>query len=69
MDCPNCNTWNPDDKDVCWRCQEPLPKPEEKKKRRSLSLFGMPIWLWIALAVFIAVTVLGPYLLRPAGLP
>ncbi len=33
MDCPKCGTWNPDDKDVCWRCQTELPKPLPEKKK------------------------------------
>ena len=38
MDCPNCGTWNPEDKDVCWRCQTTMPRPVEKKKARAGSL-------------------------------
>ena len=53
MDCPNCGTWNPDDKNVCWRCQTPLPKPEEKKKRKSFTIFGLPAWIVIALALLL----------------
>ena len=34
-DCPNCGTWNPDDKLVCWRCQTELPKPQPKKKETA----------------------------------
>ncbi len=50
-DCPNCGTWNPDDKNVCWRCQSVLPKPEPKKPRRT-TFWGLPIWMWVLLAVF-----------------
>jgi len=54
MDCPNCGTWNPDDKNVCWRCQTTLPKPEEKKKKRKpLTIFGLPAWILIILAVML----------------
>ncbi len=35
--CIKCNTWNPDDKQVCWRCQTPLPKPEPPRRKRQLS--------------------------------
>ncbi len=38
MNCPNCNTWNPEDKEVCWRCQHELPKVQEKKKKRQVLL-------------------------------
>lgn len=57
-DCPNCGTWNPDDKTVCWRCQSELPKPTPKKPRRT-SFWGLPIWAWIMLAVFFLATTLG----------
>ena len=33
MDCPKCKTYNPEDRETCWRCDAPLPKPIEKKKR------------------------------------
>lgn len=46
-DCTNCGTWNPDDKDVCWRCQTKLPLPVEKKKKRPTVIFGLPLWTWI----------------------
>lgn len=57
MDCPNCGTWNPDDKDVCWRCQHPLPKPVKEEKKKPKQFFGLPLWAWIILiVVFIAPT-------------
>ncbi len=56
--CPNCGTWNPDDKTVCWRCQHELPRPVEKKPKRQSTLWGFPIWMWIALAFFFAATTL-----------
>ena len=34
-DCTSCGTWNPEDKDVCWRCQTVLPRPVEKKPKRA----------------------------------
>jgi hypothetical protein len=33
MDCPKCKTYNPEDRDKCWRCDAPLPRPVEKKKK------------------------------------
>ncbi|MBV7330053.1 hypothetical protein KFU94_17770 [Chloroflexi bacterium TSY] len=50
MDCPNCNTWNPADKEVCWRCQTELPRPEPPKRKRQ-TFGGLPIWVWGALIV------------------
>ncbi len=66
MDCPNCGTWNPDDKDVCWRCQTPLPRPVEKKRKRQ-TFFGFPIWMWIALILFFLATSFGQCFLRIPG--
>ena len=69
-DCPNCGTWNPDDKLVCWRCQTEMPKPQPKKKK-PLRIMGMPVWSWVILALMVAfwllVTCLGPQLSTPAG--
>ncbi|HNU04629.1 MAG TPA: hypothetical protein PKL67_10780 [Anaerolineae bacterium] len=50
--CTNCGTWNPDDKQVCWRCQTELPKPPVKKKRETRRFAGLPLYLWIALVFF-----------------
>jgi len=66
-DCPNCGTWNPDDKRVCWRCQAELPKPEPKKE--PVRILGMPVWTWVILVLMFAfwllVTCVGPRLLAP----
>ncbi|MCX6045019.1 MAG: hypothetical protein NT075_07885 [Chloroflexi bacterium] len=58
MNCPNCGKWNPEDKEVCWRCQSPLPKPEPKKAKRQ-NFAGFPIWMWVALILFFLATTLG----------
>ena len=42
MDCPKCGTWNPDDKQVCWRCQTEMPKPVEIKKSKPRIFLGLP---------------------------
>ncbi len=55
MDCPNCGTWNPDDKKVCWRCQTPLPKPEPKIERKPRTFFGIPLWMFLLIALFLLV--------------
>lgn len=51
MNCPNCGTWNPDDKRVCWRCQADLPKPVEKKKKQTSIFLGLPLWSWAVVAL------------------
>ena len=59
MDCPNCGTWNPDDKKVCWRCQTPLPTPKpEKPKPQMPVILGMPLWLFILILILLAAPLL-----------
>lgn len=67
MNCPQCGTWNPDDKKVCWRCQTELPKPVEKKQRSQTLFLGLPVWAWVLLTfmmvLWISAQCLGPSLL------
>ncbi len=49
MDCPNCHTYNPDERTVCWRCDKPLPKPQPVKKKQA----GPQLWLYILIAVML----------------
>ena len=54
MDCPNCHTWNPDDKLVCLRCQTELPRPVEKKQKQGPTLFlGLPVWTWVVVVLML----------------
>ncbi len=63
--CPSCNTWNPDDKVVCWRCQTPLPKPEPRRSRRTPRVYwGLPLWAWVALFLFFLFNLFLPIFLR-----
>ena len=68
-DCPNCGTWNPDDKRVCWRCQTEMPKPKPEKK--PTRVLGMPIWTWVVLALlavtWVLITCMGPQFAASAG--
>ena len=50
--CLKCGTWNPEDKNVCWRCQTELPKPVIKKKRGPVRVLGLSIWIWLAIVLF-----------------
>jgi hypothetical protein len=54
MDCPKCGTWNPDDKQVCWRCQATWPKPVEKKIKKPRIFLGLPVWAWVMLVLMLA---------------
>ena len=56
MDCPNCGTYNPEDRTLCWRCNKELPKSTPKKKRNPQKTAQM--WLNVANAVFIVITIL-----------
>lgn len=53
MDCPNCKVYNPEERTVCWRCDQPLPKPVVKKKRQLSS----QQWLYIIMAVMLILMV------------
>jgi len=57
MNCPNCGVYNPEDRETCWRCGEPLPQQEESKKRRNPQARARS-WLYIGIAVFIIFTLL-----------
>ncbi|NUQ38238.1 MAG: hypothetical protein HUU23_10665 [Caldilineales bacterium] len=59
MNCPNCHTWNPDDKQVCWRCQTALPKPEAGRERKPFKLFGLPVWMVALILAFLLLPWLG----------
>jgi predicted nucleic acid-binding Zn ribbon protein len=58
MDCPNCGVYNPQGRQVCWRCDQELPKPVEPKKRtrdpdqarrRMWIIIGIILLIWIVL--------------------
>ena len=54
MDCPECGTWNPDDRLRCWRCNASLAMPELPKKRRV----NRQIWIWIAFIILLVLSTL-----------
>jgi predicted nucleic acid-binding Zn ribbon protein len=56
MECPNCGTYNPPDREVCWRCDKPLPAPKPEKKRNPQQ--AARTWLYVAIAVFVIFTLL-----------
>jgi predicted nucleic acid-binding Zn ribbon protein len=66
MDCPQCGTWNADDRTVCWRCNTELPKPKKEPKRRRGLAWSPRTWWLIILAIlvlWIVMTCLLPALL------
>jgi hypothetical protein len=69
MDCPNCGVYNPEDRQVCWRCDTELPKPKPGKKRktdprqlmrRTWLIVGIAIVLWILLSWLLPLFLGGP---------
>jgi predicted nucleic acid-binding Zn ribbon protein len=52
MNCPNCGVYNPEERKVCWRCDEELPKPKEPKKRRQAMSAGR-MWLIVAIVLVV----------------
>jgi len=50
MDCPDCGTWNPDDKIHCWRCGANLPEPAQPKRRQR---GRSQVWVWVAAVLFL----------------
>jgi hypothetical protein len=50
MNCPNCGRSNPDDRDLCYNCDQPLPHKKETPKRGSQT-GRMGMWTWIILLV------------------
>jgi predicted nucleic acid-binding Zn ribbon protein len=72
MDCPNCGVYNPEDRQVCWRCDQELPKPQEPKKRKgdpALAARRMWIIVGIFLLFWIVITWLLPLLLNRGVVP
>jgi predicted nucleic acid-binding Zn ribbon protein len=53
MDCPNCGVYNPEDRQVCWRCDQELPKPKEPKKRADPSTARRRMWIIVGIALLL----------------
>ncbi len=75
MDCPNCGVYNPEGRQVCWRCDKELPKPQEPKKRktdptaalrRMWILVGIALLLWILLTWLFSLLLGGTVVPTPA---
>lgn len=72
MDCPNCGVYNPEDRTICWRCDQELPKPEEPKKRSldpQRAMRRMWIIVGIVMVLWVLLTWLLPLLLGGAPTP
>jgi len=73
MDCPNCGVYNPEGREVCWRCDKELPKPKEPKKRTQ-AMTSRRVWLMLAAFVvlwFLVTWVVVPFVCNntPAATP
>jgi len=75
MECPNCGVYNPEDREVCWRCDKPLPTPKPQKKRNPQQT--AKTWLYVGIAIFLGLSLLqmcgvrlpfGPQPPEPSGL-
>ena len=55
MNCPECSTWNPDDKLRCWRCNATLPTPEPPKKKRRIN---PQVWMWVGFVLLLVLSTL-----------
>lgn len=55
MNCPECGTYNPEDRKNCWRCGHELPKPEPQKKKDPQKSWKTVMYL---AAAFLIVTTL-----------
>lgn len=62
MDCPNCGVYNPDERDICWRCDQALPKPEEPKKKKTDPQAAMRR-MWIIIGIVLVIWILLTWLL------
>jgi hypothetical protein len=72
MDCPNCGVYNPEERNICWRCDQELPKPTPGKKRKNdpaLAQRRMWIIVGVVLVIWILLTWLLPMLLGGGGAP
>jgi predicted nucleic acid-binding Zn ribbon protein len=72
MDCPNCGVYNPEDRQVCWRCDRELPKPEVPKKRRmdpSQAMRRVWIIVGVAMVLWVLLTWLLPMLFGGPATP
>jgi len=51
MDCPNCGVYNPESRDICWRCDKPLPKPLPPKKKSDSATAMRRMWIMVIVVV------------------
>jgi len=55
MNCPECGTYNPDDRKRCWRCGHELPQPKPVKKKDPQKSWKTAMYL---AAAFLIITTL-----------
>jgi hypothetical protein len=63
--------YNPEERTVCWRCDQELPKPKAPKKKADPALAQRRMWLiiGIVLVLWLLLTWLLPMLLGGGGAP
>ena len=71
MDCPNCGVYNPDERTICWRCDQELPIPKPPKKKTDPAVMQRRLWIIIAvvLVLWMLLTWLLPMFLDGGGAP
>ena len=71
MDCPNCGVYNPDERTICWRCDQELPKPKPPKKKLDPAARQRRMWIiiGIVLVIWILLTCLLPMFLGGGPTP
>jgi uncharacterized membrane protein YvbJ len=72
MDCPNCGVYNPEDRIICWRCDQELPKPPKREKKKhdpAQAQRRMWIIVGVALILWLLITWLLPLLLGGGAPP
>ena len=56
MDCPYCGTYNPEDRQTCWRCGKELPPKKPKKKKDPQK--SAQRWLYALVILFVVINIL-----------
>jgi hypothetical protein len=63
--------YNPEERTVCWRCDQELPKPKPPKKKQDPAAAQRRIWIIIGvgLVIWVLLTLLLPWILGGGATP